>query len=292
MNLNKLQEIQRKISYRVGLSFRAEEQTTQNAYGTEEKTGSLIFDFRPELPEYPSGYLFRVTVYSKRYEIQFIPDSYALPLIREMERNAEGRLLFSKMAKSLTEKSTRLSLRINDQSVPPEETGKWGSDWKELEILMEKYSSDFDIREIASIEDSLVEDGSKFFSLVIVLMPTEEAKEVMSGDAEGLPEGAKMRVEVNKYERNPLNRSVCISFHGVKCAVCNFNFEDVYGPTGMGFIHVHHITPVSELGENYVIDPVRDLVPVCPNCHAMLHRSKSPLTVEQLKKVMAQQQKK
>lgn len=291
MSSKRLQEIQERISYLVGIDFKAKEQTTQNK-GTKESAGTCIFDFRPESPEYPSGYSFRVIVYSKRYEIHFVPDSYALLLIRDMEKNTEGRSLFSKMAKSLIQKSTRLSMRVNGQSVSPEETGKWTSDWKKLEIWLEKYSADFDMRNITSIEDSLVENGSKFFSLVISLMPAEEVMEGISGDAEGLPEGAKMRVEINKYERNPFNRSACLSFHGVRCVVCNFSFEDVYGPTGIGFIHVHHATPVSEIGENYVIDPVRDLVPVCPNCHAMLHKSKPPLSIELLKEIMSKQRMK
>ena len=41
---------------------------------------------------------------------------------------------------------------------------------------------------------------------------------------------------------------------------------------GKGFIHVHHIVPIHTIGKGYKVDPSTDLVPVCPNCHAMLHR--------------------
>ena len=53
-----------------------------------------------------------------------------------------------------------------------------------------------------------------------------------------------------------------------------------------GKIEVHHIKPISEIGEECVVDPVRDLVPVCPNCHMMLHSKKDGVfTVEELKKL-------
>ena len=67
------------------------------------------------------------------------------------------------------------------------------------------------------------------------------------------------------------------------------NFEKVYGNIGKGFIHVHHVLPVSQLGAGYVIDPVKDLVPVCPNCHAMLHQKNPPLLPEQLLEIMKMQ---
>jgi len=100
-----------------------------------------------------------------------------------------------------------------------------------------------------------------------------------------LVEGAKTTVTVNKYERNPEARQKCIEANGCSCAVCGMNFEDVYGSMGKGFIHVHHVVPISSIGEEYQLDPVRDLVPVCPNCHAMLHKGSDGkvLMVEELR---------
>jgi 5-methylcytosine-specific restriction protein A len=65
-------------------------------------------------------------------------------------------------------------------------------------------------------------------------------------------------------------------------------FKDVYGDFADGFIHVHHVVPVSQLGSGYRIDPTVDLVPVCPNCHAMLHlgRGSEPRTVEELRTLL------
>lgn len=87
-------------------------------------------------------------------------------------------------------------------------------------------------------------------------------------------EGAIQRVSVNRYERSQEARVKCIAFHGCKCKICGFDFEKMYGELGKDFIHVHHIVPLSEISKEYEVDPIRDLIPVCPNCHAMLHRSK------------------
>lgn len=90
-------------------------------------------------------------------------------------------------------------------------------------------------------------------------------------DMAGYPEGAKITVVVNKYERDPRNRRMCIDHYGYRCQACGMDFGETYGPLAEGFIHVHHRKPVSEIGDDYVVDPVKDLIPLCPNCHAMVH---------------------
>jgi len=104
----------------------------------------------------------------------------------------------------------------------------------------------------------------------------------------GIWEGALQSVLVNKYERNILARRACLTKHGYSCSVCGMNFEEKYGEIGRNFIHVHHIVPISTVGQEYQIDPEKDLVPVCPNCHAMLHKGKDGkvLTIEELKEIL------
>lgn len=96
------------------------------------------------------------------------------------------------------------------------------------------------------------------------------------------PEGARFQVSINAYERSAKARSACIAHHGLSCAACGFDFAGVYGSLGEGFIHVHHVKPIGTVGAEYEVDPVKDLVPVCPNCHAMIHRTEPPLLVAQL----------
>ena len=100
---------------------------------------------------------------------------------------------------------------------------------------------------------------------------------------ESFVEGARRKVTVNAYERNPKARQECLKEHGYKCAVCEMSFEEYYGDIGRGFIHVHHIKELSSIRGEYKVDPVKDLCPVCPNCHAMLHRETPALSVDELR---------
>lgn len=102
-------------------------------------------------------------------------------------------------------------------------------------------------------------------------------------ESELVPEGAKQTVVVNRYERNASARATCVQHWGLDCAVCGFNFGVRFGTRGAGYIHVHHLKPLGEIGAEYQLDPVNDLRPVCPNCHAMLHASTPAASIEELK---------
>ena len=95
-------------------------------------------------------------------------------------------------------------------------------------------------------------------------------------------EGAIKTVSVNAYERNPEARARCIEHWGARCAVCVIDFGRQYGDIGEGFIHVHHLRPLVQIGTEYEVDPIQDLRPVCPNCHAMIHRTEPPLSIDEL----------
>jgi 5-methylcytosine-specific restriction protein A len=102
------------------------------------------------------------------------------------------------------------------------------------------------------------------------------------------PAGALIRVQANRYEQDPDARRACIAHHGTNCAACGFSFELTYGGLGRDFIDVHHLVPVSRLGSGYELDPITDLVPLCPNCHAMAHLGvDTPRTVAELRRIIA-----
>jgi 5-methylcytosine-specific restriction protein A len=131
-------------------------------------------------------------------------------------------------------------------------------------------------------EKSLTKIGNTWYAVNAGLStPVTLAEELST--PEKYSEGARFAVTINAYERNPKARAACIAHHGHVCAVCGFDFASVYGDIGKGFIHVHHVVPIGKIGKEYEIDPAKDLIPVCPNCHAMIHRAEPPLTVEQLR---------
>jgi 5-methylcytosine-specific restriction protein A len=101
-----------------------------------------------------------------------------------------------------------------------------------------------------------------------------------------LVEGAVCRVTVNAYERSPEARRQCIAAHGTACCICGFSFGAAYGEVAEGYIHVHHLRPLSEVGGEYEVDPVEDLRPVCPNCHAVLHLGGRCRSIEEVRELL------
>ena len=94
------------------------------------------------------------------------------------------------------------------------------------------------------------------------------------------------RVVSDRRERSQEARNECIRHWGLNCVLCDFNFEKTYGVNGQGFIHVHHLKPLGESQEEREVDPIRDLVPVCANCHAIIHRRKEPFALTEMRKMM------
>ncbi len=94
------------------------------------------------------------------------------------------------------------------------------------------------------------------------------------------------RVLVNRYERDPTARRLCIEHYGAQCHVCRIDFGYWYPTIGEGFIHVHHLKPETLRQPGYKVDPIMDLIPVCPNCHAMLHSDDPPLSPDELRELM------
>jgi len=120
--------------------------------------------------------------------------------------------------------------------------------------------------------------------LALVVTPSGLAEEVT--ETETYLEGATKPIKINAYERNPEARQKCIKHYGAICQVCKFSFEKSYGEIGKDYIHVHHLKPLSEIGEEYELDPIKDLRPVCANCHSMLHRKKPSYTINELKSII------
>lgn len=102
-------------------------------------------------------------------------------------------------------------------------------------------------------------------------------------------EGTAYNHSVTSYERNQQAREACLSNYGYTCQICGINFESIYGEIGKDFIHVHHIDFISSFdGKEHNINPCDELIPVCPNCHAMLHRKLNGkyLNPSELKNIM------
>ena len=159
-----------------------------------------------------------------------------------------------------------------------------GIDSLETALNSLKYHIDYyaEIKNGNVIKLSTVYD--KYKSMINIKTPHYFNDEFDEKDA--LKEGALIQIHINSYERNRKARANCIKHYGAICQVCNFNFEKKYGKLGEGFIHVHHVVDISTIKTEYEVDPIKDLVPVCPNCHAMLHKNKPAYDIEKLKSII------
>jgi hypothetical protein len=150
--------------------------------------------------------------------------------------------------------------------LPPESSlyiGEWGV-W---EIKVVKSDGAFEVSESGDIQRDRA--GALNYSSIV--------------------EGQELSYELTQYERSPRAREQCIACHSTSCKVCAMDFGNIYGDIGAGFIHVHHAVPISQQSGEYEVDPVIDLVPLCPNCHAMIHRRNPPYNVEELKDIILNQ---
>lgn len=237
----------------------------------------------------PNGFLVRVEPGWRSIEASFVPDNFAGQLLRTMGAMPPGaRACFERTAATFAGIGARIALRINDSAVTAFETLP-PAPWSRFELKVVRLSE-------ASVhgDEALLRDATEVagacLALVLALLPVEEVGTEPTPLFEGgLPEGAKTRVEVNRYERSPVNRAACIARYGAWCNACGFDFGKTYGPLGEGYVEVHHVVPVSKMGGNYVVDPVLDLVPLCANCHGIVHRQDPPLGIEALKALLHKQ---
>jgi 5-methylcytosine-specific restriction protein A len=231
-------------------------------------------------PDNEGKELFEVDVHIQnrvRVVIHIYPQLHAGNMLSDMSHASQAKLsLFCGFAQALKEKGAKVSLLIDQSPASLNEGFAFPISWHTFDLRITKmaaYDETTD-SEIEVISDWAIVAVSMVMSLLNV---TDVESEPL-----GFAEGSKYQVVVNKYERNTVNRELCLTLKGYRCNICGFDFEAKYGSIGRHFIHVHHITPVSKIGPDYIIDPSKDLIPVCPNCHAMLHRKDPPYTPEEV----------
>lgn len=249
---------------------------------SKEEEGAIDLRFQ-DLDE-GTTFKFRAIRHFSSTSIKFIPDAYSLHSIEVLEEAIKENIrtikLFIDASRS---RFSRLRFEIGNEAIIDMVENKDLYDsgiTYEAKVFSEE--SNFHAGQLNQAEFSLFEFTFELF-LIFLRLTTHGYKN--ADEVVGYPEGATTVVSVNKYERNPKNRKICIEHHGLNCQGCGFNFFESYGELGDNFIIVHHLTPVSKLGPDYVIDPKKDLVPLCANCHAIVHRVDPPISLDDLRKL-------
>lgn len=107
-----------------------------------------------------------------------------------------------------------------------------------------------------------------------------------------IQEGVKKLVETKVYERSSYLRKIAINYYtkdgDILCDACKFSFNKFYGnKIGNGYIEIHHIKPIfkyeDEELDKSIEKALKNVVPLCSNCHRMIHRNwRKPLQIDYL----------
>lgn len=262
------------------------------SFGLSMTSGILYIDggnfpiIRLDGIEAGSGFCIVVARTHRQVEASFKADNFAGGFLRRMgEADQSAIKTFNTLVSQARKNSAQVYIAINGNAIDdlPEPRDLW----RRFELDVSKRISSVATNQNV-VADLALSITSHCLSLILTLLGVDSRDETILFTKSELPEGALIRIEVNRYERSPANRAACIAHYGAACQICKNKFSDIYGDLGKEYIEVHHKTPISKMGGEYFIDPINDLIPVCSNCHSMLHRRNPPLEPEELMKIINQ----
>jgi 5-methylcytosine-specific restriction protein A len=193
--------------------------------------------------------------------------------------DAQAKSAFAAFATGLASRKIKVLMKVNGSDINSMETETWPSNWTKLELVLRMTPIVIEAENEAQLERLVADLAVPIFGMIVSLIGAEENELPAGGELEG----GSFQTLTTRYERSRLNREACIQLKGTKCLVCGFDFAEHYGPMGIGYIEIHHLTPVSAMGPEYKVNIATDLAPVCSNCHAMAHRDDPPVPLERLK---------
>jgi 5-methylcytosine-specific restriction enzyme A len=162
-------------------------------------------------------------------------------------------------------------------------TGMRKGSKQDKEIFFEFYRSKQRLRAIAYRIKHVV-DNSKISEQIAEIEDDEQTFDDSVIEGQILYKLHKVR-ERNSLIVKEKKIEALNQFGKISCEACVFNFEDYYGDIGKGYIECHHRTPLASI-QLTSETKLHDLALVCSNCHRMLHRKISTITVEDLRMII------
>lgn len=232
------------------------------------------YTIRPAEAPFPRGFALTVTRDYLVWHASIEPDPESRPLLVKM-----GNVVSDARLTELEEmlENTGLSNLKFDVNGKPFEASSIGENWLDFKVSGSVPVNKGEEDELSSLANLM---------LSVLSVPIWFLDKILSAQLEeesGLEEGASRTFLGHRYERSRVNRATCLRHYGFKCRGCGDIGEDKYGPLGREVIHVHHLLPVSKMHEEAPVNPLRDLIPLCPNCHNVVHREDPPVAIERLR---------
>ena len=275
MNAAIIPFVQHVIADRVGLDATA--RIENNADGT-------VLTITPSDLHPNDGFSVQLKFGWRSVEANVVPGLFSGHLLGRMgECGVEARHIFATIASALIASRKRILMRVNGTEVSAADPMTWPQNWIKFELTLKSTPIVVEDADQAQQERMVLDLAIPVLHMMVALIGVEETDLLTLGEFEGKPSESSSR----RYERSRLNREACVQLKGWRCLSCGFDFAETYGPLGMGYIEVHHINPLSTLNGGYRVNVATELVPLCANCHAMAHREEPPVSIDRLKKIVA-----
>jgi len=247
------------------------------ARGTLESSDVIMIE--PAEVTRTRGFAVRLKMGWRSLEASFVPGRFARHLVRRMGQAVpESQIAFCALAAARVERS-RAIVNVNGAPLDLANAESWPVEWKTFELSLRReriVPEELSPKELKEILSSL---AVPVFGMIVSLIGVGEVE----GDDSTL-EGSSVETISRRYERKPINREICLALKGRRCWCCRMEFGEKYGPETEGMIEVHHRIPVAGMGPRYRVHPVRDLFPVCGNCHSVIHLNHLPQDPDALRK--------
>lgn len=148
---------------------------------------------------------------------------------------------------------------------------------KEEKILDKSSVSTVQSSSIEAKEEIVEEANSES-----TLSSVEELSEVVNITCEH----AQARDEKSDTDYKVKLKKECIDYYGAICDICGFDFGYTYGEAFEQCIDVHNQNSVE--GEEILptTHPTEDLIPICHNCHHIIHSTVPAISVEKMRKMV------
>ncbi len=228
-----------------------------------------------ELP-YPRSFGVLAKADYLAWNLELQADAESRPLLAKMQASLAG--LSAEYVESFLEQVQNSNLKLSINGKKFSELGP-DEDWLDFVCSGSVDAGQEPLRVGQQLSGVLQDIWSSALWFLDQILQEETTQEF------GREEGRASIVSCTKYERNRTNRAKCLRHFGLVCQGCGELAEDKYGDLGRDVIHVHHLLPVSLMGESRIIDPIKDLVPLCPTCHNVVHRENPPVSIERLREV-------